>query len=88
MSFLPATVPNLSFTAHSAATRGHCNISPHFDSAEPRMHCEEQHNIGETLPEYPLNLCFCSILISQFYFGACACWLNVVLVFLRNIFYI
>lgn len=75
----------LSFTAHSATTWGHCNISPHCLNQQ-NHHCEEQHKVEATLPEPPLGVCLWWICISSFYSGTCACRINVVLVFLRNIF--
>lgn len=54
MSFLPATVPTLSFTAHAATTWGHRDISPHcLELAGPRIHCDEQHKVEVTHPANP-----------------------------------
>lgn len=91
---LPAShsAHHLSFTAHSATTRGHCDFfSTLFESTEPRMHCEEQHKVEATLPDPHLFervasfVCFMvNILISVFYPGTRACRINVVSAWLRS----
>lgn len=68
---------------HMGALR---HFSTLFESTEPRMHCEEQHKVEATLPESPLDVCLWWICISSSYSGTRACKINVVLVFLRNIF--
>lgn len=88
MSFLPATVPALSVSLpalqpHRGVTR---HFSTLFEPTEPRMHCEEQHKVEATLPLPPLDVCLQQVCILLFCSGACAYWINVVLMFLINTF--
>lgn len=58
-----------------------------FESTEPRMHCEEQHKVEATLPDFPLDVYVYGenaylYSIREFMLVG----LSVVLVFLRNIF--
>lgn len=58
-----------------------------FESSEPRMHCEEQHKVEATLPDFPLD-----VYVYGEYAYLHSIWelvlvgLTVVLVFLGNIF--
>lgn len=49
--------PN-SFTAHPAATRGHCDVSPHCLNQLNQECTVKQHNVEETFPRFPLTFVF------------------------------